>query len=286
MLEAKRIMAVMSFCSIAITFLSPGNSQADFDSHLKIEIPDSVSFLVSSSDLENFIRSENPIDRIVACQRLGQIKGESAYHLLVEAFNNEPGRPAIEAPRGVKYYALINIAKTEVPEVEDFLKKVSTHLAGQIEIIPQGFVPVDIITALEGAFDGLLDLGTDSAINYLKGIFNNERYYWMIRQLAHMNILRYELKKGDYATASDTTNFLLNLHTKAGSKIALYDSTGNFDVNYILNGSSGFLLFEYRRTTLPYLSDYILQLDADDPMLPLLKQMETDMINNPPRNLE
>ena len=278
-----RKLYISSFL-IAIFGLNP--VMADYDSHLKIEIPDSVSVMVSPSDLENLARSENPLDRIVACKRLGQIKGESAYRLLVEAFNNEPGRPVIEAPRGVKYFALVNIAKTGVPEAEKFLKKVSTHLAGQIEIIPQGFVPVDIITALEGAFDGLLDLGTDSAINYLKGIFNNERYYWMIRQLAHINILRYELKKGDYTTASDTTDFLLNLLTRAGSKIALYDSAGNFDVNYILNGSSGFLLFEYRRTTLPYLSDYFLQLDADDPMLPLLKQMETDMINNPTKNLE
>ncbi len=278
-----RILCSVLFL-IAIIGLNP--VIADYDDNQRIEIPDSVLVLTSPSDLENFIKSQSPIDRIVACKRLGQIKGESAYHLLVEAFNNEPGSAAIEGPRGVKYYALVNIARTEVPEAEEFLKRISSQMAGQIETIPQGFVSNDLIVALEGAFDGLLLLGTDSAVDYLEEVFNNERYYWLIRQLAYVNILRYDLRKGDYGTASDTTDFLLDIFTQAGSKIAMYDSSGNFNVNYILNGSSGYLLFEYRATALPYLSDYILHLAPNDPMLPRLRKLETDMINNPPRDLE
>ena len=275
-----RKIFIFSFL-IAIVGLNP--VMADYDSHFKIEIPDSVSAIVTSSEMRDFINSDSPLDRIVACQRLGQIKGKSAYRLLVETFNNESGRPVIEAPRGVKYYALLNIANTGVPDAENYLKTISTQLAEQVETIPRGFVSVDIMDAIAGSFDGLLELDTNSAIDYLKRVFDNEKYYWMIRQMAHMNTLRNELKKGVYATASDTTEFLLNLITQSGSKITMYDSTGSINVNFILNGSSGYLLFEYGRTTLPHLRDYILNLDPDDPMLPALRQLETDMTSNPPR---
>jgi hypothetical protein len=259
---------------------------ADYDPRFKIEIPDSVMALNSASDLKSFISSKNPLDRIVACKRLGQIKGETAYNLLVEAFNNEPGDPSIEAPRGVKYYAPLNIARTGVPQAEDFLKELSARLAGQIEAIPRGFVSTDIISALDGSFNGLLELGTDSSIDFLQGVFNNKGYYWLIRRLAYINILKYELKRNEYATASDTTDYLLDIITKAGGEEAMYDTTGNIDPNFILHSSSKFLLYKYSNTILPYLSNYILHLKPDDPMLPKLRKMETNMINNPTSDVE
>jgi hypothetical protein len=281
-----KMLRKLCFALLLIGILNINPVMADYDPRFKIEIPDSVKALDSPLDLKNFINSENPKDRIVACKRLGQIKGKSAYNLLVEAFNNEAGDPSIEAPRGVKYYAPLNIARTGVPQAEDFLKELSTKLAGQIEAIPQGFVSTDIISALEGSFNGLLELGTGSSIDFLHEVFNNERYYWLIRQIAHMNISRYELKRSDYATASDTTDFLLDIFMKAGGEEAMYDSTGNIDVNFILRSSSKFLLYDYSNTILPYLSNYILQLKSDDPMLPMLRKMETNMINNPPWDTE
>lgn len=276
-----RVLKTLMGAVVAV--VAAATAVADVDPDFSYEIPAYIKSISNAQGLTQYLNSKSSIERITACIRLGEIGGDDAIDLLVDAFEKEPHGSAAEA---VKFQALTSIGKIGGARAEALLKQIARDYSKNVSDSTQVFGFEDSLAALSGALEGLYFIGSSSAEAFIDSIFNNGTYYWFVRYLAYINILRYDLRKGDYATASDTADFLLDILTQAGGKTAMYDSSGNFNVNFILSGGSGYLLFEYRATALTYLSDYILHLDAHDPMLPLLKKMETDMMSNPPSDLE
>jgi hypothetical protein len=268
---------------IAFTILSLP-VEADFDPSVRPSIPDSLISISTVDKLLPYVHSGDETDRIAACMKLGEIGGLEAFQILVEIFEKEPFRPGIELPNGVRYYSLMAMGKIGVPEAESFLINIATEYSSHIDFSPKIHISADSFTVIQGAFDGLLELGTGSAIKFLESVYENDNFFWQIRTMAYTNILKYELKDKKYAATSDTSNLLLSLLTESDSQASLFDKEGNIDENYITQASTRFLLYNYRSSTLPFISEYILELPAGDPILPILRKLESNMTNNIPKN--
>ena len=258
---------------------------ADIDTSYKYVIPESVQVLTTASQLTAYINSESARDRIIAAIKLGDIKTAESFELLKQAIEREPCMPGIDIPKGVKYYALISIGKLGTPAAEDYLinfiksyskKEYLSHFTGK------GYLNAtqDTLLSILGALDGLEIISSPTAVSFFNSTFNNEYYYWPIRGFAFVRLLRATLKNDNFHTGADTANFLIDGYIKTIGVDDMWSEDAVINVNFITGDNFKFLLYQYKKTTLPYIIDKINSLTPDDPVRIDLEKMRNNIEAN------
>jgi hypothetical protein len=265
----------------ALLVLMVGSAQADFDSPFEVTVPEYMQSLNTAQELAGYLNSGKEAERIAACMRLGQIRGEEAYQLLVTAFDKEPFRKGIELPDGVRYYALIGIGQSGVQAAEPLLSQIVTDYSRNIHESPDTHISADSLSVIRGALGGLYEIQSDSATAHLNSTFNNGEYYWVIRYLAYINIIKLHLRTRAFPTESDTASYLITNLAKLGPGSSMWNEDHSVNVDFIKSAAYRQLLFEYKDSTLPELSRYISGLRIGDPAVPYLDSLRKNMEGKP-----
>ncbi len=258
-------------------------AHADFDTKYQVAVPESIQSITLAEQLRVYIDSDNYVNRVAACIRLGEIKGQDAFELLKYAFDKEPFREGMELPDGVRYYALVNIGRCNASDAEALLVDIALHYSNNIDPSPDRHLSADSLSVVRGAFRGLSEIGNASVVAALDSVFNNRDLYWLIRSFAQLDILRHELKDYSIKTASDTTVFLIAKLDIPGAPFKQFNSDGTINTGFMIEQNILYLLYEYRKVTYQYISDFIIDLPAGDPKAALLEALIGDIENNPPQ---
>ncbi|MCP4634462.1 MAG: hypothetical protein GY855_16155 [candidate division Zixibacteria bacterium] len=262
-----------------LTFLLTGLLSADVDNSYVYKIPDYMKNENSIKKLREFIYSAKTTDRIVTCLRLAEIGGEQSLQLLKEAVEKEPYYSVVDPCSGVKYYALTSIGKIGGSEAEEYLNSIISRYSIQNG---DGLNHMDSIVTLHGAFEGLYEMGTNSAVFSLEDVYKNKDLYWFERDLADLILLKCELRSEKITTAADTAQYLIEQLKPYDEYPKHMDEHGVNDQSFRYKNAR-FWLFQFRKITLPYLEEYILELPYNNSKAEDLKKLRDSMIANWPR---
>jgi len=253
---------------------------ADIDFKYVYTIPEYMGAIINPDDLRPYIASDSVEVRIKACVRLGEIKNNSSFELLKEAFEKEPYQAGSEVPNAVRYYSLISIGKINVSQSENYLKEVARkHMKAKYDLNTSG----DSIMVIYGALEGLFKINSKSSVAFIDSVFGNENFDWMVRYQAHIFLTKSILKSYEYKSASDTANFLITALSSNIGNDKMWTEAGEINVNFITSGSYKVVLYEYGETLHPYLTDYINGLSLDNPAKPVFERIRNDIISNLPK---
>jgi len=272
MIKLKSIVTLISCTVIAATVLG------DVDPEFSYETPEYIKSISTAKALRQYVYSQNTLDRITACIRLGEIGGEASIQILIEAFNKEPHGSAAEA---VKFHALLSIGKIGGARAEKFLTEIAMNYSENINNSTQAFGIKDSLAALRGSFQGLYEIGSSSTIAALDSIFKNQNYYWFVRSLANLQLLKHELRNDSIRTASDSALSLMARLRNLGGPYKQFNPNGKINEGFMVQNNIFYLIYQYRNITLPYLKEFIVELDINDPGIPSLEKLKDDMESNP-----
>lgn len=145
-----------------------------------------------SDSLISYLKSTNEIERDAACIRIGELADKQLMGNLLKAFENEKIRNGIDLPYGVKYYSLISMGEIGSSSAEiDIMDIVRNHLLYSAR--PDIYSTSDTILVLEGAFEALSEIKTNSARVFLDSLYEKSNLYWFIRSMANLNSMRIKL---------------------------------------------------------------------------------------------
>ena len=267
------------FKTIVVIYLMTSFAYGSIDPDYEYKIPEYMKSISDAGGLRDYIYGDKYEDRVTACLRLGEIGGEPALRLLKEAFEKEPYQLGIEAAKGVKFHALASIGKIGRKEAEDYLNSIIDNYAKPTY---KSQNHADSIMILMGAYEGLYEIGSKSAIATLEAVYNNKELFWLVRSIADLTVLKHRLRAEQIKTAADTANFLID-------QLRPYDEyPKQLDENFKTRDENlkyynvRFWLYQFRKITLPYLEEYLSELPYDNTKAVDLRKLRESMIANPP----
>ncbi|MCP4634414.1 MAG: hypothetical protein GY855_15915 [candidate division Zixibacteria bacterium] len=224
------------------------------DLNYKYVIPDSMKTTEDFSKLRSYLSSKWDTERVGACLRLTEIGGEQASELLKEAFEKEPYKLGSEPTDGVNYYALLGIGKIGGLRAEEYLNSI---IEKYVRPKYNRGNHADTITTINGALDGLFEIGSESSISTIDKVYKSKDIYWLVRSFAYKRLLMHQLRSEDINTSADTANFFVNELRNCEEYPKHNDDKSNVRAAYIEYYSIRYLIYIYKKITLPYLDEYI-----------------------------
>jgi hypothetical protein len=208
------------------------------------------------TDLAQFFKSETSVVavidslksparqiRILAAERLGELKDALAIESLKSAYENEPYELIDDGDLGLKYHALKSIGKINGEDAKKYLMNLGDSLISPKSNIHGRQFYGSRLQELYGVFDGLSEYPDSATIEYLNSILNLADFDLMVREYAYESLIRIELKHNEYKNSIDTLEMLINLFNNSYSStnsgndsesIAIINRTvlKNFIINY------------------------------------------------------
>jgi hypothetical protein len=270
----KPIMVILSLLILS------SYPKADIFETRRIERPNIIMEYSDPDSLVALLNCSDESVKVAACKRLGEIGEKRNLNDLYSAFQKEIYRDGIDLPYGIKYYAPISMANIGGRDAEEMIKGIASgHLIKTRRV--DLFSTRDTIAALSGSFFALSKIASISAHAYLDSVFEDRQAYWFIRSLANLNAIRIELAKDSLATKADTAQLLMSRLDSLGGPHRQFDDKGEINDVFIKAHNIRLLIYEFRGWITPFLNDYIDSLSQNDPKLPSILQLQTNIERNP-----
>jgi hypothetical protein len=173
-----------------------------------------VQFFKSETSVASVIDSlKSPVRqiRILAAERLGELKNSVAIESLKKVYENEPYELIDDGELGLKYHALKSIGMINGNDSKKYLISLGEKL-----ILPQSNIHGrqfygSRLQEIYGVFDGLSEYPDSATIEYLNNILNLADFDLMVREHAYESLVRVDLRQNGCRNSIDTLEMLINL---------------------------------------------------------------------------
>jgi hypothetical protein len=169
-------------------------------------MPDSIQTINNPENLEPFLINHIEGYRVWGIFRLGQIGSEPDIDRLLQLYETEPYRPPVGTPHGlsdgVKYHSIIAISNIGGPRALSEVLNIAEGY-GTTQDSDSSITLRAICHAL-GRFSG------DESYDKLRNYYENVNLDRIVREIALSRIYLHDLRNPDYATPSDSVEYLFN----------------------------------------------------------------------------
>jgi hypothetical protein len=245
--------AIWSFLMILMLF---SLAAADVrDRFPRLTLPDSVAKIKIPEEVRSFIISRSFEDRRAGSIRLGQIGGEKALEMLIEAFEQEPYRPGIDAGVGIRRYILLSIGQIGGAKAENFTRNIL------LDYSPDFFGPrlwnaSDSIDIMTGAFDALVGMDPPWLKAFMDTIFNSSGRDMWLRERAYA-YMEEEFMNASFGNQNERVNYLIAQYLELSLSPGARDESGIANVTFIKYKAYMSLFYKYRDYSVPAFNEYL-----------------------------